>query len=214
MGKETKPPNVQIYSTRRLLGHPFLQVDEVEFDYLLPGENLPAPARRTKRETHLIVQRGDSVAALLHEPQTGLLHFVRQFRLPTFRRDDDPEGQDGWLVELVAGVLQNNETPRESIKREIREETGFVSVGQCDLIGSFYLSPGAGSERLFLFYVTVEATGRVGEQHGEVRGIDGEQIVTISMTPAEFLRQVETLTIADAKTVAAAEYIRRKNIGG
>lgn len=179
----------------------FLTVTKSRLTYTLPtGE--------VRTQDRYVVDRGDAVAALLYERDAGLLHFVRQFRFPTYVERDEPAPGNGWLVELIAGVIDPCETSREAIAREISEETGFVDLRVIELIGSFYLSPGASNERLFLFFVEVTSKDRDAVSLGG--GIGDEWIEIVSLTPAEFLRQVEAMEIFDAKTIAAAEYVRRR----
>ena len=55
-----------------------------------------------------------------------------------------------WQWELPAGAIENEDTPIETAKRELQEETGFLAEHWLDL-GSFYPSPGSTSEEIFLF---------------------------------------------------------------
>jgi ADP-ribose pyrophosphatase len=185
----------------------FLRVDKTRLEYRRPDGEWSSPQDR------LNVDRGDSVAAILHEPATQTLHFVKQFRFSTYRLEDEPHPENGWLLELIAGAVEPQETIREAMRREVVEETGFKQILACDLIGSFYLTPGASSERLYLFYVAVGVEGRVRGQIAPdgitYRGADDEQIETVEMSVDAFLDKVARMEIADAKTVAAAEYIRR-----
>ena len=208
MAKRTPKRTVQILKAKRLLDTGFLRVDSSEIKYRLPDGALSDPQMR------LNVDRGNAVAAILHERSNNTLHFVRQFRFSTYDESDEPSPDNGWILELIAGVVQTTERRDEAIKREIQEETGFKKVDACELIGSFFLTPGASSERLFLFYVAVDPAGRdpgkVLPDGAELRGADDEQIVTVTMTPEQFLAEVVAMRITDAKTVAAAEYVRRR----
>lgn len=195
---------VQILETRRLLDTKFLRVDRSKISYSLPdGER--------REQVRLNVDRGNAVAAILHEPSANKLYFVRQFRFSTYVEADEPSPDNGWLLELIAGVIEPSERQEESILREIEEETGFKKILACEPIGAFYLTPGASSEQIFLFYVAVDAEGRAsGKGAAELRGVSDEEVITETMTPAEFLQRVEAMQIRDAKTLAAAEYVRRR----
>jgi nudix-type nucleoside diphosphatase (YffH/AdpP family) len=198
----SKPPPIRIFRTRRLLDTEFIRVDEHRLSYRLAnGEWSPL-------ETRLSVDRGNSVAAILFEPETRLLHFVRQFRYATYDFSSEPDPENGWLIELVAGGVKPGEPLRAAIEREVKEETGF-EIAEPRLIGSFYLSPGAYSERLYLFYAEVTSARRATPQRNGSYGVDGEDINTVSMTLSDFLARVERLEIQDAKTIAAAEWLRR-----
>ena len=56
-----------------------------------------------------------------------------------------------WEWELPAGMIdQESDSPLETAKRELEEETGFKAEHWLDL-GSFYPSPGSTSEEIHLF---------------------------------------------------------------
>jgi ADP-ribose pyrophosphatase len=195
----TRRVNVNRFSVPLDLG--FLRVSRSEFTYTLP-------TGAEREQMRLVVDRGNAVAALLHEPARGLLHFVKQFRFPTYNEADEPAAENGWLLELIAGVVSPNETAAEAITREVEEETGIRRLVALEMIGSFYLTPGASNERLFLYYAQVETDGFSGAKSG--LGVDDEWIEVISMTPKAFLEKVEAMLIYDAKTIAAAEFVRRR----
>ena len=123
--------------------------------------------------------------------------------------------QDVWaghMIELVAGMPEEDEPWIETVRRETTEEMGFdVTPSSIRHVCSFYPSPGACSEQIHLYYAHLEgdnrmASDRIGEQG---RGDEDEDTRRIVMTPADFLAQVEAQKIKDAKCLAAAEYIRR-----
>jgi len=68
--------------------------------------------------TRLVLERGDSVAVLPHDPLAGALLLCEQFRAPTVARGP------GWMVEIPAGMLDENEVAEACARREILEETG------------------------------------------------------------------------------------------
>lgn len=56
-----------------------------------------------------------------------------------------------WQWELPAGMIDCVEdSPIETAKRELEEETGYIAEGWIDL-GSFYPSPGSTTEEIYLF---------------------------------------------------------------
>jgi ADP-ribose pyrophosphatase len=59
-------------------------------------------------------------------------------------------GSECSLLELPAGVMDENESPENCAAREVREEIG-MSAGQLHLIGSIYLAPGYSSELNHIF---------------------------------------------------------------
>lgn len=198
--------SARVENRRILLRHPFLTVEEVVVAPRRPDGALnPAVTR-------INVDRGDSVAALIYEPARRLLHFTHQFRFSTYDFDRETSAANGWLVELLAGRLADNpgageiETPEEAMRREIGEESGFTVLA-IEFISEFFLSPGASSERLYLFFAEVEEDAAAKGKASF--GSDDEFIYDVAMSPEEFLRAVERGEVRDAKMVCGAEWLRR-----
>jgi ADP-ribose pyrophosphatase len=188
MSRNRAEPEVELIESRCLLKAKAVQVEEHEFRYRRKdGHWSDVMTRNT-------VSRGDASAVILLEPATGRLHFVRQFRFPAYD-PNRPGTESGWLIELVAGMVDPGETPEQCIIREI---------------GQFFLSPAASRERAFLFYAEVSAERRKPQEGTPGHyGTGDEDIETLSMSVAEFLQRVERMEITDAKTLAGAEYLRR-----
>lgn len=113
----------------------------------------------------LIFERGYASAVVLYRTDTQEVVLVRQFRAPTLKLDPDTgdarADSDGQLIETIAGMPKEGETPQDAIIRETLEETGYA-ITQSDLkeISRFYVSPGGTSERIFLYYAEVTAANR------------------------------------------------------
>ncbi len=73
----------------------------------------------------------------------GKLVLVDQYRIPLQQR----------LLEFPAGTVEVNESPAETIKREIEEETGYHAKQWQDL-GKFPLAPGYSDEYIYAFLAT------------------------------------------------------------
>ncbi len=150
------------------------------------------------RRRQLCFERGDSVAALLVNRQTGNLVLVNQFRYPTYEKGP------GWLTEIVAGGV-DDESPEQAMIREIREETG-CEVENLEHISTFYVSPGGTSERVILYYG--EITGCEGRTSG--LGVDDEDIDVIEKPPDVLWQEFLTGRLQDAKTIIALLWYRDK----
>jgi ADP-ribose pyrophosphatase len=92
----------------------------------------------------LAFERGDSVAVLIFEKETKSVLLTNQFRYPSCKNNN------GWLLEIPAGSIEENESPEDCINREVMEELGY-KISNPKLINTFYTSPGASTERIFLF---------------------------------------------------------------
>jgi ADP-ribose pyrophosphatase len=98
------------------------------------------------------------------------------------------------LLELVAGIIDEGETPLEAAQRELREETGLVAEEWVEL-GTIVSSPGFTDERITIFLA------RTLQQVGA--DPDPEENLSICTMPFTLLMQdLLAGKIQDAKTVA------------
>ena len=106
------------------------------------------------------MERGDAVVVLLYDPDRDEVLLIEQFRIGPTARDDNP-----WLIEVVAGMLHPGEDPEKCARRECIEEAGYEPKSLKPL-GSYYVSPGGTSERIFLYMSEVDADNPVGKGGG------------------------------------------------
>lgn len=140
-------------------------------------------------------ERGDSVAALVYNRTNNTLLFANQFRYPTCKH------QLGWILEIVAGSLNEDENPEEAIKREILEEIGFA-VKKTELISVFYTSPGGSTERIFLYYTEVSESDRQ-DRGGGVK--DEKEDIQLIEIPSIKIKE-KLSSFQDAKTILAVQW--------
>jgi ADP-ribose pyrophosphatase len=115
--------------------------------------------------------------------EDGRLLLIRQFRYPLQK----------YILEFPAGKLDSGQSPLDTVKRELEEETGSrAAVMRHEF--SFYTSPGICNEIIHLFLASglTQVT-----QHLE----EGEHITLEIHTLAECLHMIESGEIADAKTI-------------
>lgn len=106
-----------------------------------------------------LFRRGNCVAVLLYDPIRDEVILIEQFRVGAILQ---PER--AWLIEIVAGAIEEGETAAEVALREAKEEAG-CEIQELKLIQAFYTTPGGASEWLSLFYGRIDSTG-VGGIHG------------------------------------------------
>jgi ADP-ribose pyrophosphatase len=111
-----------------------------------------------------VLKTGNSVAGLIYDTVKEKYIFVEQYRA----------GAEGVMVEIVAGKIDEGETPEQAIKREVMEETGY-KVDNLNHIKDMYTSPGRTDEIMTIFYV------EVSEQINEGGGIGDEKISTVEV---------------------------------
>ena len=109
--------------------------------------------------TREIFERGSVVAILPYDPRRGKVVLIEQFRAGAL---DDREGP--WLIECVAGVIEEGEVEEEVALRECVEEAG-CDIERLETISHYYVSPGGTSEHCSLYCGLVDSEG-VGGIHG------------------------------------------------
>jgi nudix-type nucleoside diphosphatase (YffH/AdpP family) len=150
----------------------------------------------------LVFERGDSAAAFVFNRDTQKVLLINQFRYPTYEKGP------GWIIEVVAGVVDEHEQPEETIRREIREEIGYEVRSDLIPIASFYVSPGGTSERILLYYAEVGDADHVAQGGGLVA--EHEDIELVEVTLPDLKHFVEQGQILDAKTLIAAQWFLSK----
>lgn len=186
--------------TVRIVGEPqrksggFLKVDAYEVSYSAYSGGMQGPFVRE------VLERGDAAAILAHDLRSDDVIVVEQFRLPAHLR----EPGEGWIIEAIAGIIAGSETPEQTALRECREETGLTPAN-LKPIGTVYPSVGGSTERVFLFYGEVDASGI---ESGSLAGVDeGEDIRIIKIPRARLVDDARHGRLRDAKLALAGLWI-------
>ncbi len=155
----------------------------------------------TEELTRLNLDRGDSAAALMHDPENDTLIFTEQFRYPTYEKGP------GWLLEIPAGTIEAGEDadPTRTLSREIMEEIGY-SVSKFKKLCTFYVSPGGTSERIHLYYAQTSTKDKVGKGGGVLK--EGEDIRILSIKVNEALKMIDDGRLQDAKSIIALQWLQ------
>jgi len=131
-----------------------------------------------------LVEHGDSVT-IVPVSANGLLYFVTQHRI----------GAGQKLLELPAGVLDENEKPVLAANRELQEEIG-KAAGKLQKLGGFFLAPGYTDEYMVVFLAKDLFDSPLEPDDDEFL-----EIVTIPV--AEAYQKAYSGEISDGKTLAA-----------
>ncbi len=160
--------------------------------------------------TRINFERGDSVGVLLYDPQDDAVILVRQFRYPVYA-SLNPEQQAGdgvkkaWILEIVAGMVDEGWTVTEVANKELLEEAGFALKGRLQPITTIYPSPGGSSERIPLYLAEVDYRSRVAAGGGVAA--EGEEIQIVVLPFHEAMDMVASGEICDAKTIIALQHL-------
>ena len=148
-----------------------------------------------KRESYDI---GHGAAVLPFDPARKLVLLVRQFRWPAFET-----GHKHLLIEAPAGKLDGDD-PETCARREAMEEAG-VTLSDVKLVFHSFVSPGAVTERLWLFVGDYDSTAARNKGGGEAA--EGEDIDVLEMTLDAAMGMIATGEIIDAKTIMLLQYV-------
>lgn len=127
-------------------------------------------SKPVKRE---LFRRGTCVAVLLYDPELDRVVMIEQFRVGALLHVEHP-----WLLEIVAGAIEDGETAEEVAYREAIEEAG-CEILELTQIQKFFTTPGGSSEWLTLFYGRVNSNN-VGGIHGLEEEDEDIRVSTLS----------------------------------
>jgi len=106
-----------------------------------------------------VLHRSDVAAALLYDARADEVVLVEQYRAGAHLAGENP-----WLIDIVAGRIEDGQTPLNTIKREIAEESGLTPTS-IEPIGVYFTAPHLSSERVHLYCASVDS-GNVSGFHG------------------------------------------------
>ena len=135
----------------------FFKLKKIEFNY---QKHDGSWSNQVDRE----IFGGAHVSTLLpYDPKKKEIILIQQFRAGVISRYDED-----YLFEIVAGIIDENETPEETAKRECFEETGCI-VNKVTPVQGYFPAPGSSESYYDLFL------GEVNSFEGErIRGLETE----------------------------------------
>lgn len=148
--------------------------------------------------------RQDAVGVLLVDKDNGLIALVEQFRVGCYAAGDE----NPWILEVVAGLVEQGESFAEVAVRESLEEAD-VHVRELELIDEFYPSPG-GSAQKFVVYIGYADLSQAGGVHGlEEEGEDIKVHVMPTQAAFDLLKQRK---IRNSMTIVALQHYLLKTL--
>ena len=178
---------------RETLFDSFLRVDRLKLRHSLFAGGW------SELMTRELILRPRAVGVLLFDPAQQQVVLVRQIRVGML-----DEGQNPWLLELVAGMVESGEEPIEVAARESLEEANTKPQDLLQIC-EYYNSPGISNERITLFCGRVDAT-----QAGGIFGLDAEhediEVVVLSLDDA--LAKVASGEINNAMSIIALQWLQ------
>lgn len=150
-----------------------------------------------KRE---IFERGQASAVLLYDPVKEVIILTEQYRVgAAFDGETSP-----WLLEVVAGMIEEGEEPEGVARREAEEEAGAI-ITDLIPITSYWSSPGGTSEKVHLYCAVVDST-----EIGGIHGLQDEQEdILVRIIPfSQAYAAIATGEINNAATIIALQWLK------
>lgn len=110
-----------------------------------------------------IFERGHAVAVLPYDPIRQEFVLIEQIRVGALPTSTTP-----WLLEIIAGIIDEGETENSVCHREAQEEAG-ITLKHLTKALSYLASPGGTTERLHIFVAQTDSSEAEG-----VHGLDYE----------------------------------------
>ncbi len=169
----------------------FYKMDEITLKYKKFNGDW---SRIVKRELF----GGAQVSAVLpYDPIKKEIILIKQFRPGTISKNID-----NYLLEIVAGMIDNNENPETTAKRECLEETG-CEVKKIIPIQGYFPAPGSSESFYHLFLAEVEALTET-----KIMGLEteNEDILVKSYKIDDVRKKMENGEIINGLTLIALQW--------
>ena len=178
---------------RETLYSGFFSMDLYRFRHRLFNGEMSGEIRRE------IFERGHAAVLLPFDPVRDEVVLVEQIRIAAYDVSESP-----WLLEMVAGMIEEGETVEDVARREALEEAGLV-VGRTKPVLSYLASPGGTSERLSIMVGEVDATTAEG-----IHGLadENEEIRVHVVSREQAYQWVEEGKIDNAASVIALQWLQ------
>jgi ADP-ribose diphosphatase len=145
-----------------------------------------------------VFERGNAVAVLPYDPLLNKVVLIEQFRIGAIDRQPSP-----WLLEIVAGMIENNESIESVAKREMLEESG-LALQTLHPICHYWSSPGGCTEQIHLYCGIVDAS-TAGGIHGLATENEDIKVHAVSVDTA--LKWLEENKINNATALIALQWL-------
>lgn len=188
---EFTPQDVEIVSKETLF-RGFFKMVKYTFRHKLFEGGWSQPIERE------MFERGHAAALLPYDPIRDEVVIVEQIRVGAL------EHQNPWQYEIVAGIIDTDESAEQVARREAVEEAG-VEVTHVLPITSYYPSSGGCSEKLDVMVGCVDATRAKG-----VHGLDyeGEDIRVQVMSREQAYQLVQQGVFENGATIIALQWLQ------
>lgn len=173
----------------------FVQVEKVSLRHRLFNQTEYTSA--IQRE---LIRRKEAAGVLIYNDQQQKFALIEQFRVGAIDDEISP-----WQLEIIAGVLDGDESPESCIRRESIEESG-CELNQIKHLFSFYPSAGACDE-IFHLYVAQAALPAEGGVFGMPD--EGENIQLHIIDYSDLSLLLKSNRLKNAPVIMALQWIQQ-----
>ena len=179
--------------SREFLFRGFIQVEKVNLTHRLFHRSEYSPI--IQRE---LIHRPEAAGVLLYNNQQQRFALIEQFRVGALN-----DSESAWQLEIIAGVLDGNESPETCIRRESLEESG-CEINELQHLFSFYPSAGACAEFFHLYAAEVDLPSSCG-----IFGVpdEGEDIQLHLFDYAEITMLFKNNRLKNAPVIMALQWL-------
>lgn len=142
--------------------------------------------------------RPDAVCVLPYDPWEDQVVLIEQMRIGALDKSPRP-----WLLELVAGLIEQDELPEQVAHREAQEEAG-LALRELLPITRYFPSPGGSDEQVHLYCALVDSRG-AGGIHGLAD--EGEDIRVSCWSRPEAIAAMQQGLIDNAPSIIALQWL-------
>jgi ADP-ribose pyrophosphatase len=96
------------------------------------------------------LQISDGIGVLLYDPLEDQIVLVEQFRAGALKSAAEP-----WFLEIVAGVIESDDTHLSVAKRESLEETG-IYIDEILPMVNYFVNPCNSTQKMYLYCARVD----------------------------------------------------------
>ncbi|MUU77244.1 NUDIX domain-containing protein [Winogradskyella endarachnes] len=184
--------------TKTNLSKEWATLDRIDYDFQFKNGDW----KRLSRECY---NRGNGAAILLYNSLKGTVILTKQFRMPIYEQNKE----EGMSIEVCAGAIDNSDEPLETIIRETEEEVGY-KINNAKQVLTAYTSPGALTEKMFLFVAEYSEEMQINEGGGLES--ENEEIEVLELSFSKAIKMVKDQEIIDAKTIMLLQFAQLNNL--
>lgn len=147
-----------------------------------------------------LIHRKEAAGVLIYNDELQRFALIEQFRIGAIDDEVSP-----WQLEIIAGVLDGDESPETCIRRESLEESG-CEIDELEHLYSFYPSAGACDEVFHLYVAQANLP-----EHGGIFGMpdEGENIQLHILQYSNLAQLMSSQRLRNAPVIMALQWLKQ-----